>query len=144
MIRKLTVRDERIYFDLTYKFYHSDAVLQPVPEENIRATFKELMQSDEYTECFLDERDGAVTAFMLISKSFSQEAGGSVVWIEEIYVLEEYRGRGIGSEFFEFLEKNVPAVRYRLEVEPENERAVALYERLGYRFLPYNQMIKGK
>ena len=34
------------------------------------------------------------------------------------------------------------ARRLRLEVEPENERAVALYKKLGYRELEYRSMIK--
>ena len=55
-----------------------------------------------------------------------------------------YQGKGLGSFFFRFVEENRPAARYRLEVEPENTGAVRLYERLGYRALPYAQMIKEK
>ena len=48
---------------------------------------------------------------------------------------------GLGREFFSFLHKNRPAARYRLEVEPDNERAIALYSSLGFTVLPYGQMI---
>ena len=79
-----------------------------------------------------------------IARTYSQEAGGPVVWIEELYVKPGYRGRGIGNAFFDLLEKTYPdAARFRLEVEEENEGAVRLYERRGYRFIPYRQMIKG-
>ena len=37
-----------------------------------------------------------------------------------------------------------PAARYRLEIEPDNDRARALYERLGFEALPYCQMIREK
>ena len=53
-----------------------------------------------------------------------------------------YKRQGLGSAFFAWLEQNVPAVRYRLEAEPDNARAMALYKRLGYEVLPYVQMIK--
>ena len=71
-----------------------------------------------------------------------REVGGMVVWIEELYILPGHQGKGLGSAFFAWLEKNVPAVRYRLEAEPENVRAMSLYKRLGYEVLPYVQMIK--
>ena len=72
---------------------------------------------------------------------FSREAGGMVVWIEEIYVRSAFRGRGVGGAFFAWLHANVPAIRYRLEVEPSNERAQSLYRRLGFSELPYVQMV---
>ncbi|MDY2607089.1 MAG: GNAT family N-acetyltransferase, partial [Lachnospiraceae bacterium] len=61
-----------------------------------------------------------------------------------IYIKNEYRGRGIGSKFFEKLQDMYGdnSVRFRLEVEPENERAVAVYEKCGYKKLPYMQMTK--
>lgn len=77
-------------------------------------------------------------------KTFSQEAGGLVVWLEEGYIREPYRSMGLMSEFFLYIEQHCPAARYRLEVEPDNPRAIALYERKGFRFIPYLQMIKGE
>ena len=38
----------------------------------------------------------------------------------------------------------MPAARYRLEAEPENEGAVRLYHRMGYKELPYMQLVKEK
>ena len=144
MIRKLTSADEQLYKELTWEFYHSSAVLHPVPERNIEATFKELMRSDEYAECFILEKDGTVAGFALIAKTFSQEAGGMVHWIEELFIRDEFRGCGIGTEFMTEYEKTLPesVKRLRLEIEPDNELAAKLYKRLGYGFLGYSQMVK--
>ena len=38
--------------------------------------------------------------------------------------------------------KEEGVARFRLEVEEDNTRAAALYERLGYKPLDYKQMIK--
>ena len=66
-----------------------------------------------------------------------------MVWLEELYIRAEFRSRGLGSEFFrQVTEENRDARRFRLEVEPENVRAIALYRRLGYENLPYVQMIR--
>jgi ribosomal protein S18 acetylase RimI-like enzyme len=142
MIRKLKKEERQLYFDLADEFYHSPAVLHPVPAENYKNTFDELMRSDVYAECFIIEYEGAAAGFGLISKTFSQESGGLVVWIEELYIRQQFRSKGLGREFFEFLEKNRPASRYRLEIEPDNVRARALYERLGFEQLDYMQMVK--
>ena len=142
MIRKIEPSDKEIYFQLANEFYSSDAVLSPVPESHFENTFQELMRSDVYAEGFLLVSDGEVAGYALLAKTFSQEAGGLTVWIEELYVREQFRSRGLGSEFFSFLEEKIPAKRYRLEIEPENERAVALYQHRGFKWLEYHQMVK--
>lgn len=73
---------------------------------------------------------------------FSNEAGGKTLWIEEIYVLEEYRLKGLGKEFFNFIQTTLefPIVRLRLEVESDNERTIRLYENMGFEKLEYDQM----
>jgi len=40
------------------------------------------------------------------------------------------------------MSENIPAARYRLETEPENEGARRLYARHGYEEFPYLQMVK--
>lgn len=142
MIRKLTERDKTLYMALTEEFYNSDAVLQPVAQKNREACFKELMRSSDYAEAFIIEKDGEAAGYGLLAKTFSQEAGGITVWLEELFILEKFRGGGLATEFFNYVEKNVPARRYRLETEPDNFRARELYKRMGFKPLEYLQMIK--
>lgn len=142
MIRKINENDRDAFMSMTEDFYNSDAVYYRIPKEYRERTFEELMRSDVYTEGFIFEKDGKTAGYALISKSFSQEAGGIVVWLEELMILPEYRSQGLSTAFFHYLEENIPAARYRLETEPENEGAVRLYKRMGYEFCPYTQWIK--
>ena len=142
MIRKLTPQDHVLFLDLCREFYHSSAVMHPIPESYYENTFQELMRSEVYTQCYILEYEGQPAGYALLSKSYSAEAGGMVVWIEELYLRPDFRSHGIGSEFFTFLEQEHPAARYRLEIEPDNERAAKLYRSRGYEVLPYVQMIK--
>ena len=145
MIRKLTAKDKNIFMELTGEFYSSAAVMHPIPEIIRSSMVVELMLSNGYAVCFmLDCEDGTPAGYVLTAKTFSQEAGGLVVWLEEGYIREPYRSMGLMSEFFLYIEQHCPAARYRLEVEPDNPRAIALYERRGFRFIPYLQMIKGE
>ena len=137
MIRKIKSQDKPQYIKMAKDFYNSPAVLSPVPESHFEITFDELMKGSAFTEGFIFECDEKIAGYGLIAKTFSQEAGGVVVWIEEIYVKAEFRNQGLGSEFIEYVKTNIPARRYRLETEPDNIKAQNLYKRHGFDHLEY-------
>lgn len=145
MIRKISERDREAFLSLSEQFYSSPAVLHPVPKAFHEDTFRELMRSEEYAVGFMLESDGECAGFALLAKTFSREAGGLVLWLEELFVLPQFRSHGLGREFFSFLEQYAAekgCARIRLEVEEENVRAVSLYKRLGYENMDYRQMYK--
>ena len=142
-IRRCEERDRELYLRLAREFYHSPAVMHPVPDSYFERTFDEMMRSDVYADGFLlEDEDGTCMGYALTAKSFSQECGGQCVWVEELYVLPAYQGKGMGSRVFELLNAYYPdCCRFRLEVEPENEGAARLYRRLGYDALGYDQYV---
>lgn len=140
---KPTEKDRTEFISMSADFYASDAIMAPVPASFHENAFDELMRSERYVSCYFFIYEGKTAGFALIAKSYSREAGGTVIWVDELYLKPEYRGKGAATHFFHFLEQNVPAARYRLEVEEDNMRARKLYESKGYRYLPYLQMIKG-
>ena len=141
MFREITPDDRDLYFHYVDIFYHTDAVESPVPPEHYAVTFDELMRSDAYLKCYIFEDDGVPCGFVLLSKTFSQEAGGVSVTIEEIYIDEAYRSKGLATEFFEYLKSIDEIARLRIEVEDDNQGAKRLYERMGFNLLPYLQMV---
>ena len=144
MIRPIEAKDRTVYLSMARKFYDSDAVLSPVPTENFEKTFDLLLKGTPFADAFVFEENETVVGYALLARTWSQEAGGETLWIEEIYLEPDARGKGYGSAFFRFLEeKYAPeAKRFRLEVEKENEGAVSLYQRMGFAFFPYDQMKK--
>lgn len=141
-IQTLTAEDREEFLSLSRDFYRSDAVLHEIDESCHIHAFDEMMRSGEYLLGYLLKCDGKTAGYAVLNKMFMREVGGMVVWIEELYITPPFQGKGLGSAFFAWLEQNVPAVRYRLEAESDNVRAMALYKRLGYEVLPYVQMIK--
>ncbi len=144
MVREIKKEDYQLYMDLSREFYDSDAVLHSIPASYREETWKEIMRSEEFVKGYILEKDGIEAGYGLTSYTFSQEAGGRVVWLEELYIRPEYRCHGLGKEFFRYVDEKVaPTVkRLRLEIEPDNLRAKKLYLAMGYKDLPYVQMIK--
>lgn len=144
MIRPVKAEDRKLFVKLSEEFYHSEAVLHPVPVSVHERTFDEMMTSDRYIEGYILEFEGETAGYAVIAKTFSSEVGGMVIWIEEAYVLPGFQSKGLGREFFSFIHQKAEhsAKRLRLEVERSNDRAISLYERLGFSELDYKQMVK--
>lgn len=143
MIRKITAADRREYLSMVNDFYNSDAVCHAVDTHNFEKTFDELMRDDTYAEGYIFETDGAVSGYALLAKTFSQEAGGIVIWVEEIYIKPAFRGMGQGKEFLKGIIARLGhgVSRIRLEASECNGRAVKLYRSLGFTDLEYGQLI---
>lgn len=144
MIRPITPEDRVCYLELCREFYNSPAVLQPVPEAHFEKTFSQLAAGSPFVKGYLLETEAGPAGYALLAVTYSQEAGGQVWWIEELYLRPEFQGKGLGTELFRYLERIRPAsvTRFRLEIEPENRDARRLYERLGFSELGYAQMVR--
>lgn len=143
-IRRMVVQDHDRYIEMAKEFYASDAVLHSVPEAYFERTFQEMVRSTDYVEGFFFMNSSDVPAgYSIISKMYSQEAGGMTAWLEEIYVRPEFQGKGFGKAFFDFFQKLHPEMtRIRLEVDNGNDGAIRLYKRMGFVEIPYYQMTK--
>lgn len=141
--RPIKASDREEYLAMADAFYHTDGVIRPVPCGHLEAGFDELMRSDQYAYAYICQADGDTVGYALIAKTFSQEAGGIVLWVEELFIKDGYRDKGLGKAFFEHFFETLPAdvKRVRLETERGNDKAVRLYKSLGFEFLEYDQMI---
>lgn len=144
MIRKFVPEDREDYIRFSTEFYNSSAVDKPVPKEHFEQGFDEMMRSDVYVQGYMLVCDGNNVGYCVTMKTYSVEAGGITIWIDELFVLEEYRSKGLGRELFKYIEENGDKKlrRIRLEVELENGRAISLYKKMGFEPAPYNGMWK--
>ena len=142
-IRAATPADRDDYFAMAKAFYQTDAVMHPIPDAHFETTWEEVMRSSRYAAIDLLEADGETVGYALYAKTFSQEAGGMVLWLEELFIREKYRSKGYGRAFFEQLLRTLPVEvrRVRLEAERDNTHAVRLYESLGFEWMEYESMM---
>ncbi len=141
-IRTMTRKDKYKVMDMMRVFYASPAVFTNGSEEIFEADVENCVNDSPYLEGFVFEGGEEIQGYGMIAKSFSTEFGKPCIWIEDLYLKPEYRGLGIGSMFFSYLEKNYTDCIFRLEVEEENERAIHVYEKNGFAILPYMEMKK--
>lgn len=144
MIRKFVPEDREDYIRFSTEFYNSSAVDKPVPREHFEQGFDEMMRSDVYVQGYMLVCDGNNVGYCVTMKTYSVEAGGITIWIDELFVLEEYRSKGLGRELFKYIEENGDKKlrRIRLEVELENGRAISLYKKMGFEPATYDGMWK--
>jgi GNAT superfamily N-acetyltransferase len=143
MFRDVTEKDRGIFLEMAEKFYSSDAVSHTIERHILEATFDTALNKSPLMRAVIIENDGTPAGFALLAFSYATEVGGLVVLLEDIYVSEACRGKGIGGKFLQFMESEYPsAKRYRLEVAKDNTGAINLYTRAGYKKLDYVQMVK--
>jgi GNAT superfamily N-acetyltransferase len=95
---------------------------------------KALFGPHPYAETLLAEEDGSAIGFALFFHSFSTFLAKPGIYLEDLFVLEEHRGRGIGRALLARL-ASIAVERDcgRLEwaVLDWNRDAIEFYERLG-------------
>ncbi len=141
-VRKMQKEDKEDIILMMKTFYSSDAVFTNGSEEIFNNDFENCVNNSPYLEGYVFYNEKEIQGYAMIAKSFSTEFGKACYWIEDLYIKPEYRGFGIGTEFFSYIEKLYPDVIFRLEVEKENERAVHVYKKCGFTSLPYVEMKK--
>lgn len=140
LIRVMTIDDKKSVMEMMRAFYSSEAVWSNGSEQIFMSDIENCINESPYLEGYIFEASNEIEGYAMIAKSFSTEFGKQCIWIEDLYIKEEYRGLGIGSQFIDFITQKYADAVFRLEVEEENECAIKVYKKSGFEFLPYMEM----
>lgn len=84
---------------------------------------------------FVAESDGRAIASLMITYEWSDWRNGNVWWIQSVYVIPEFRRRGVYASLYSHIRTQVepdPSIRgIRLYVDTRNKPAQEVYARLG-------------
>lgn len=141
-IRKMIENDRDEIISMMKEFYSSAAVSTNGSSEIFNTDFQHCICDYPYLEGYVFCCNENILGYSMIAKSFSTEFGKPYMWLEDLYVKPEYRGRGIIPKFIEFVEKTNRGTILRLESECENAHAIHVYEKCGFKSLPYLEMKK--
>lgn len=97
-------------------FYASGAALRQIDDEKRVKFWAEILKNNA-VKGYILEYGNSVAGYALTVSYPSQEFGGEVLWIDELFVKPEYRGKKLGGEFLDFAANSAKKVLLRLEVE---------------------------
>ena len=130
-------------FAMMRVFFDSPAVFHTSSDAVLRRNIEEAVSPSPWLEGYVFEGEGELLGYAVTAPSYSTEYGGLSIWLEDIYLKPQCRGQGLANAFLRLMEEKYPgAVRFRLEVEQENEPAIAAYKKNGYGVSPYFVMTK--
>ena len=141
MIREIRTSDKNEYISMAENFYHSDAVSHTIPKENFELAFEAAINNNPFIKLYILEYEELTAGYAAIAVTFTTEGGGKTLWLDELYVKQDFRGHGLGRELIRFLKDDKSVKRIRLEITPENEKAKKLYISEGFVPCEYKQLI---
>jgi GNAT superfamily N-acetyltransferase len=113
----------------------------PTLEAGVKAALADATKARYFVAC---TADGQIVGQMMHTYEWSDWRNGDIWWLQSVYVHPDYRSQGVFRLLFEFVEQRAKedpgVVGLRLYVEDHNERARAVYERLGLTAAGYGVM----
>lgn len=131
--RLAAIADLWVLLDLVQKFHETE-----------KLSFDRTIESDVLTHFLTDESLGQawliqyeheVIGYILLTLGYSLEYRGRDAFIDELYLLPEYRRQGIGTQTLAFAEdacRVLGVQALHLEVDFDNPNAQSLYDKVGY------------
>ncbi|WP_223845640.1 GNAT family N-acetyltransferase [Flavobacterium selenitireducens] len=114
-------------------FYAIDGY--PIDVEKSASLFRKFIREENLGKSWLIASDGDIAGYVIMTFVFSFEFAGTIAFVDELYIKDGFRGKGIGKETIDFVkseaEKRDLKILY-LEVEHHNSNAKKLYLDKGF------------
>lgn len=131
--RPLTLPNIPLILPMMQEFYAIDGY--PIDRNKSELLFSEFIANPELGRVWLIYSDGIAVGYIILTFIFSFEYGGKIAFIDELYVSEKARGRGIGKASVSFIQSEAAQLLLKLlylEVEEHNFNAQKLYIAAGF------------
>jgi len=110
----------------------------PLEADRLASAIEGALRGDGRAIVLLAWQGTTPVAVAYLASTWTLEHGGAVLWLEELYVIPERRGQGIGSRLLQAVisrawSSGTEAID--LEIETSHGRAANLYARAGFQRL---------
>lgn len=138
--KTLEILDIETITALMQDFYAIDNY--PIELETTKNLFHEFIKNENLGRSWLISLDKKIVGYLILTFIFSFEYKGRIAFLDELYIVETYRGKGIGNLTLKFIKEQVRLLNVKmmyLEVEDYNVNAQKLY--LANNFEIHNRKI---
>lgn len=141
--RKIKASEKKIVTGLIKDFYKEIPGIRGITDEKIKKTFSAFAKDPGKGQIVVIEKDKTIAGYAVLANFWSNEWGGNVLFLDEIYLKPDFRGQGIGRGFINYLikKKYNRATAIQLEVAPTNKQAKALYKSIGFKPYPSEYLL---
>jgi ribosomal protein S18 acetylase RimI-like enzyme len=108
---------------------------RPLEEEKARRALLGIVGDPMFGRVWVIQDGAEAIGYVILTLGYSLEYGGRDGFIDELFIDEAHRGRGVGRETMRFVEDACRELRVRalhLEVERANTAAQRLYRKFGF------------
>ena len=126
--------DADVLLDFMQAYYKYDG--HAFDREKARTALLGLLRESRFGRAWFVLDHAQPVGYIVLCFGYSLEWLGRDAFVDEFYLRKEYRGRGWGRKTMEFIEEAARREGIRtlhLEVVRNNDRALALYEKIGFR-----------
>lgn len=144
VVRKAVVSDESAILALMDALADFEKLARPLPEARERL-IRDLFGLAPRIECYLAFMDGYPVGYSILLETYSSFRALPTLYLEDLFVLEEYRKRGVGLALFTVAlneAKRRGCGRMDWTVLDWNQPAIDFYERQGARRLSEWQLFR--
>lgn len=132
--------DIDIILPMMHDFYTIDGY--PIDVEVSRKLFEEFITDEKLGRSWLIYFDNQIVGYTILTFVFSFEYKGTIAFLDELYLNEKSRGKGIGKQVVDFIHQQAIELSLKiiyLEVEGHNKNAQKLY--LSKDFVIHNRQL---
>ena len=131
-------QDDEAIVAMSVDLYYRKPPPEGVSESQVRATLAMFRAQPVRGRAIVLDNDGRCAGYAFLVSFWSNELGGEICTVDELYIVTELRSQGHGTQLLASLQSGTELwpgrpVALELEVAPGNRRARVLYERLGFR-----------
>jgi diamine N-acetyltransferase len=127
-------KDIGLLLDMMDRFYAIDGYHfdESVSKSNLSA----FISNEHLGRIWLIVIDNEIAGYVVLTFCFSFEFKGKTAFVDELFLHELYRGKGIGGQVLEFIDQQSRELQLKalhLEVERHNDKGKRLYIKKGFK-----------
>jgi GNAT superfamily N-acetyltransferase len=127
-------KDVASVLDMMARFYAIDGY--PFEDQVSRENMRLLIANENLGKAWLILNDEDIIGYVVLTFCFSFVFRGRTAVVDELFLEERYRGKGIGGQVMDFIDAQAQALNLNalhLEVERHNEKGKKLYVKKGFK-----------